>query len=190
MKKSCIVSHPPWWSRVNLIKIQSQLSEVVFNSTLSSHLFTHTHKNYLNLLKESSVVTQSRIIQHIFGALSSTYSTFIVFGRRRIRVCCHSSWSGLTALWKVSLLPNMSSSHPITLKLQTQILLIFPSNKYKSPAKQIQISFKQNTEEKSGLSRKHQTVFVSLLFCSHCFGQKKWFVNTFVNCMIAKIIEQ
>ena len=33
---------------------------------------------------------------------------------------------------------------------------------------------------------KDQTVFVC--FCNHCFGQKGWFVNTFVDCMIAKII--
>ena len=53
------------------------------------------------------------------------------------------------------------------------------------------MSFKQNTKEKSGLSRKHQTLFVCLRFCNrHCFGeaQKGWFVNTFVDCMIAKII--
>ena len=44
----------------------------------------------------------------------------------------------------------------------------------------------KDEHEKSGLSQKDQTVFVC--FCNHCFGQKGWFVNTFVDCMIAKII--
>ena len=89
--------------------------------------------------------------------------------------------------------PNMCS-HPITLPSppKTNTPNIPFKQIQKSAAKQIQISFKQNTKtnEKSGLSRrKDQTQSLSAAcFCNHCFGQKGWFVNTFVDCMIAKII--
>ena len=86
--------------------------------------------------------------------------------------------------------PNMCS-HPIKLPSppKTNTPHIPFKQIQKSAAKQIQVSFKQNTKtnmRNPGFPKKIKQSLSA--FAIIAVGEKGWFVNTFVDCMIAKII--